>query len=232
MRTDLTQDISLTEITGIAPRVYTEPVDPRHTALILVDMQGSLTKSIHVEDAQHKHLRAALGGCERLLEAARKNAVKVVHIVLGSWTLDGSDLSDHKQRANRLYRSQGRDPVAERAWDSPNAQIYPSLTPIRGEILLHKTGGSAFQTTGLATILHNMRIHYTVFAGQLTEGCMGLTAMNAHDHGFAVTIADGASYGASRAGHLVILRLFDQHWGRVRTVEEIARELESGGASG
>ena len=107
MATDLSQTVSLEEITGIAPQLYTEPLDPRRTALIIVDMQ----------------------------------------------------------------------------------------------------------------------VRYTVFAGQFTEGCLGLTALDACDHGFAVTLADDACYGASRAGHLVMLRMFDQHWGRVRTVAELTREL-------
>ncbi len=225
MATDLSQTVSLEEIAGIAPQLYTEPVDPRRAALIIVDMQGHLTTSTHPVEVRAGELRAALSGCEKLLLAARESDIRVVHILLGSWTMDGSDLSDNKQRANKLYTAQGRDPVAERAWDSPDTHVMPPLAPIKGEIALKKTSASAFTTTGLCSILHNMQVRYTVFAGQFTEGCLGLTALDACDHGFAVTLADDACYGASRAGHLVMLRMFDQHWGRVRTVAELTREL-------
>ena len=229
MGTDLTQSISLAEITGLAPQLYTEPVDPRRTALILVDMQGHLDRSMHVAEINTEAMKATLAGCEQLLSAARANRVKVIHVILGSWTLDGSDLHSHKQRANKLYASQGKDPIALRAWDSPGARIYPSLEPVRGEIVLRKTSGSAFPTTGLAGILHNMGIRYTVPAGKLSDGCMGLTAIDASQQGFDTTVVDGACYGATRAGHLAILRFFDQHWGRVRTVEQMLREFAASG---
>ena len=229
MATDLTQSVCLAEIQGIAPQLYPEPVDPRRTALILVDMQGHLDRSMHVREMNVEAMESTLAGCEKLLAGARANHVKVVHIILGSWTLDGSDLHSHKQRANKLYASQGKDPIALRAWDSPDAQIYPSLEPVQGEILLRKTSGSAFPTTGLAGILHNMNIRYTVFAGKLTDGCMGLTAIDASQQGFDTTVVDGACYGASRVGHLVILRLFDQNWGRVRTVDEMVQEFAGAG---
>ena len=226
MATNLSQTVSLKDITGVAPQLYSEPIDPRRAALIIVDMQGLLTTSTHPVKVRTGELRAALSGCEKLLLAARENAIRVVHILLGSWTMDGSDLSDNKQRANKLYMAQGRDPVAERAWDPEDIQVMPSLTPIKGEITLRKTSASAFTTTGLCSILHNMQVRYTVFAGQFTEGCLGLTALDASDHGFAATLADGACYGASSAGHLVMLRMFDQHWGRVRTVDELALEFK------
>ena len=226
MATDLTQTICLGEITGLAPRLYTEPVDPGRTALILVDMQGrDIGESMHVADVDVGAMRAALAGCQKLLAAARACGLRVVHVILGSWTLDGGDLSPHKQRANALYRSQGADPQALRAWDSEESQVYPSLAPIQGEVVMQKTSGSAFATTGLATILHNMRICYTVFAGKLTDGCLGLTASAAADHAFDVTVVDGATYGSTRAAHLAMLRFFDQHWGRVRTVEQITEEF-------
>lgn len=225
MATDLTQTISLAEITGMAPTLYTEPVDPRHTALILVDMQGQLDQSVHVAKVNRKAIEKTLKGCETLLQTARENNIKVVHIILGSWTLDGSDLSLHKKRANDLYKSQGKDPITMRQWDSPESRIFPSLEPIKGEVVLQKTSGSAFPTTGLAGILHNMNIQYTVFAGQLTDGCLGLTAAGASDYGFNVTMADGACYGSSKAAHLAVLRFFDQKWGRVRPVDEIVKEF-------
>ena len=106
--------------------------------------------------------------------------------------------------------------------------MFPSLEPIKGEILVRKTSASAFQTTGLHGLLQNMGIYYAVFAGQLADGCMGLTAINATDYGYAVTVADGACYGTSRAAELIILRFFDQQWGRVRTVDELVGEFEGG----
>ena len=229
MESHPTETVCLGDIVGRAPEVFAEPVDPKRTALILIDWQGDPNEpSVHGESSIDDKLNA-LRGTERLLGAARTNAITVIHVVLGCWTPDGREMELFKRRINEQQRGAGKDPIEHRWFDAPTRQIVDSLRPVKGEIVLQKTSASAFTSTGLAALLHNMAVQYLVFAGRLTEGCLGLTAAESLSHGFLSTIAEDACNGASRAGHLVMLRLFDQHWGRVRSVDELIEEFEAPG---
>lgn len=226
MRSNLTEVVCLGDIVGRAPEVFTEPVDPKRTALILIDWQGDPNEpSVHGESSIEDKVNA-FHATEHLLKSARANEITVIHVVLGCWTCDGRELELFKRRINENKRKAGGDPMPERWFDAPSRQIVESLLPIKGEIVLQKTSASAFTTTGLAALLHNMKIQYLVFAGRLTEGCLGLTAAESLSHGFLSTLAEDACNGVSRTGHLVMLRLFDQHWGRVRSVDELIEEFE------
>ncbi|MEA1951162.1 MAG: isochorismatase family protein [Planctomycetota bacterium] len=226
MRNNFTEVVCLGDIVGRAPEIFTEPVDPKHTALILIDWQGDPSEpSLHGESSIDDKMNA-FRATELLLGSARANDITVIHVVLGCWTRDGREMELFKQRINQQQREAGEDPMPGRWFDAPSRQIVESLRPVKGEIVLQKTSASAFTTTGLAALLHNMKIQYLVFAGRLTEGCLGLTAAEALSHGFLSTIAEDACNGASRTGHLVMLRLFDQHWGRVRSVDELIEEFE------
>ena len=225
MRSNLREVVCLGDIVGRAPQIFAEPVDPKRTALILIDWQGNPSEpSVHGESSIEDKMNAC-SATERLLASARKYGITVIHIVLGCWTCDGREMELFKRRVNQQQREAGDDPMPGRWFDAPSRQIVESLLPAKGEIVLRKTSASAFATTGLAALLHNMGTQYLVFAGRLTEGCLGLTAAEALSRGFLSTIAEDACNGASRAGHLVMLRLFDQHWGRVRSVDELIEEF-------
>ena len=80
---DLLESISLSEKKGLAPQVYIEPVNPRHTALVIVDIQDDRKRPIRSEPKQR-----LLDGCAKLLRAARKYEIVVVYVANGCWTFD------------------------------------------------------------------------------------------------------------------------------------------------
>ena len=49
-------ELDLNEIRGLAPSLYTEPVDPQRTALVIVDMQGSQASHEAIRMARTKRL--------------------------------------------------------------------------------------------------------------------------------------------------------------------------------
>ena len=217
---DLTQTIRLGDIVGMAEQTLVDPVDPKQTALLIVDMQGAADQALSELDQR------ALAGCEKLLAAARRHGIRVIHIILGRWTLDGADLETFMQVEQEAAIRMGReDYLIKQMWDLPGQQILPSLAPIRGEIVLKKTSASAFATTGLATLLRNMRIRDLVFCGKQTDGCCGVTAIEAASQGFLITMVEDACSARTGAGHLAMLRIIQQHHGRVREVEDILAEL-------
>ena len=218
MKTDLTQCICLGNIKGGAPAAFVDPLRLETTALIVVDMQG------RPETGQEEPLATALANCLRLLEAARSLPIPIIHVHLGCWTYDYPELSLDKKYYTALSRREGRE--KRRHISEPENRPLPGMEPLPGEIVQQKTSAGAFATTGLAGILHNMGVHDLVMAGQLTHGCLGMTAIEAVNWGYIVTMVDDASAAPdSYEGHLAILRLFDQYWGRVRSTDEVIEEL-------
>ena len=107
----------------------------------------------------------------------------------------------------------------------PN-RFFPVLLPAAGETVLQPTAGGAFATTGLAGLLHTMGVRDLIVCGQRTYDSLLRVGNEAAHWGYAVTLTDDASAApANRQAHLVVLRFFDQVWGRVRCTDEVIREL-------
>lgn len=235
--TEWKDKIDLKDIRGMAPVLYDEPVDPAKTALVIVDMQNSFCRpdrkrSTRVARAMNidsipdfrEWMEKTIVSVQTLLGIFRREKLRVVHIKLGCWTTDGAELAPHYRRSD-VWRKTHSHVDPQRHGDLPELQIIPELKPQHGEIVLQKVTPSAFASTGIDTILRNMGILYVVICGTLTHGCMGSTALDATYH-YAVTIAEEASIApAEPAAHRTWLRLFEQHWGRVKKVKEIVEEI-------
>lgn len=218
MKTDLEQTISLANIRGDAHAAFVDPPKPESTAVIFVDMQGEPA------DADSELLRDVTANCRRLLGFARELAMPIIHVFLGTWSFDIRELSRDKKHYSALAERRGVS--LSRHIGDPDRRPLPGMEPIPGEIVQQKVSAGAFATTGLAGILHNLDVTDLVMAGKLTHGCLGMTAIEAVNWGYIVTMVDDASTGlACREGHLVVLRLFDQFMGRVRSTEQIIGEL-------
>ena len=77
-------------------------------------------------------------------------------------------------------------------------EIHPSITPVDGDTVLHKTSTSAFFRTGLEEMLKSKDLHHLVIAGCKTEYCVDTTCRHALGLGFNVTlVADGHSTSAN-----------------------------------
>jgi nicotinamidase-related amidase len=213
-------ELNLNEIRGLAPSLYTEPVDPQRTALVIVDMQGP-------QASYTEWMDSTIANNQRLLAVFREQKLRIVHVVLGCWTKDGAELAPHYKRNDARKRALGLE--LRRHIDLPENQIFPELAPRRGEIVLQKVTPSAFASTGLDCILRNMGIQYLVMSGKITHGCLGSTALDAcYQYGYSVTMVSDASIAPTEpTAHKAWLRLFGQHWGRVRSTDGVIQEIRA-----
>ena len=140
-----------------------------------------------------------------VIAAARQAHVHVIHVTFGCYTTDGSDLEFFKQRT-----------IGDEHSKLQERNVPHEYSPAPGEAVLLTSTTSAFASTGLEQILKNMHVVYPIFVGSFTDGCLGLTAADSISRGFLPTVVGDASLGSCRVSHLSMLRLFDQHWGRVR----------------
>jgi nicotinamidase-related amidase len=218
MKTDLTQTISLANIKGGAPEAFVQIPRPQNTAAIIVDMQGE------PRQLESEPIKSVTACCVQLLHATRKLNMPIIHVHLGTWSDNYRELSQDKKYYTAL--AQRRAVTLPRNINHPDRQPLPGMEPLPGEIVQQKTSAGAFATTGLAGLLHNLQVTDLVMAGKLTHGCLGMTAIEAVNWGYIVTLIDDASTGLDCVeGHLAILRLFDQFMGRVRSTDEIIAEL-------
>lgn len=195
----------MTDVTPAAiGMVKAEPepimVDWRKTALVIIDMQrdflepGGFGETLGNDVSQ---LASAVGPISKVLAAARKSGMLVIHTREGHLP-DLSDAPPAKvERGAPSLRigdpgSMGRILIRGEA----GHDIIPALYPVAGEVVIDKPGKGAFYATQLGDVLKQRGIENLLVCGVTTEVCVNTTVREANDRGYrCVVIADGcASY--------------------------------------
>jgi nicotinamidase-related amidase len=101
-------------------------------------------------------------------------------------------------------------------------EIIPELAPLEDEIIIDKASVSTFNSTSIDQILRNMRRDRLWVTGVVTEGCVELTARDARDRGYHVTLVTDCCASSRRAAHDdAVQRMTDGHVIRGRTADEL-----------
>ena len=175
-------------------------VDLATTALLIIDMQrdflepGGFGAALGNDVTQ---LRAAVGPCGKVLAAARRMGMLVIH------TREGHrpDLSDAPplklERGDPSLRIGAVGPMGRiLIRGEAGHDIIPELYPVAAEPVIDKPGKGAFYQTDLELLLKNRDIENLLVCGVTTEVCVNTTVREANDRGYrCVVISDGcASY--------------------------------------
>lgn len=173
--------------------------DPATTALIVIDMQRDFVEPHGFGEALGNDvslLRRAINPCRRLLDAARRAGLFVVH------TREGHrpDLSNcpaaKLTRGGKTFIGQQGTMGRILIQGEPGHDIIPELYPQAGEPIIDKPGKGAFFATDLHLILQARGIRSLIICGVTTEVCVQTTAREANDRGYEVLIPEDccASY--------------------------------------
>lgn len=192
----------------------TVDIDPKRTALLVVDMQHIFITRPVVEnptefDEQEKIRwepfykkidEVTVPNNKRILDVFREKGIEVVFAKIQSRKMDGRDRSlDHKATGyNQLMLSPG-DPLAE---------IVPELTPMQDEIVVSKTTDSVLTGSPLRLWLQNMGIDTVVVTGVLLDQCVSGTVRSLADESFKVWLIEDATQASTeqiQANELEIL---------------------------
>jgi nicotinamidase-related amidase len=76
--------------------------------------------------------------------------------------------------------------------ESPAWQWVPELEPLPGELHIHKSYNSAFESTELLSELDRLGVGRIFLAGAATNWCIRATAYGALDRGFDITLISDA----------------------------------------
>jgi biuret amidohydrolase len=215
-------------------------LNPRGTALIVVDMQRYFTQPSYPFTQVFDKLSpgASAGYLKRVREIVTPNIQKllvafrdfsgpVVFTAVGTEAGDGRDLPCWLRAFDEL----GLATLGQRVWPpitDLSWEIDEALAPQPGELILNKLSAGTFATTGLEQRLRNQGVNSVVVTGVASDVCVTTTAREAADRGFqTIMVGDGCTT-LSEQMHQASLDTFNIALGWVRSAGEVVALLRSG----
>jgi nicotinamidase-related amidase len=167
---------------------YEFQFEPRSCALVIIDMQRDFVDPGGFGEALGNDvslLRKAIKPTQKVLEAARRKKMLVVHTREGHRP-DLSDLPPSKKLRGHLKTGIGdKGPMGRiLVRGEYGHDIVDDLKPAPGEPVVDKPGKGAFYATDLDSMLHNRGIRSLVVCGVTTEVCVNTTVREANDRGY------------------------------------------------
>jgi nicotinamidase-related amidase len=174
-------------------------------ALMTIDMQymdahrdgwmGRVAKAQGKESVlaeRYEAIDAALPNIRRVQDAFRASGQEVIHVRIAFRTEDGRE-------AGRAYMPSPHEQEYPR--DERDDEILEEVAPRGDELVFSKTSSSVFNTTDVERVLWNLGTRHIVFTGLVTDGCVELSARDAADRGFRVTLVEDACCSSTPEAH-------------------------------
>ena len=214
-------------------------VDPKHAALLVVDMQGYF---LHPD--QPAYLPGGNGAPSS--ETVLVNAVRCVElcrsvgmpVIWSRWGLRG-DGWDVGRWAPKWPAWQAGTPAGP-AWENPEIEIAAPLKPRPGEPIFDKSRYSSFWGTPLQSFLqHVPDVDTLVIIGVTTNFCVRYTVEDAFSLDYHVLVIadcttatnDPIQYAVGGSGqYIAALKDFQIGLGDVWTLDELDRDLATAGS--
>ena len=209
----------------VMPAPPAPPLDPRQTALLIIDLQYVCASRDHGlgraarDQGNADALRYRFDRIDEIVprvgwlaQGCRDAGVQVIYVRVATGLPDGRDGSPSLRG---LWCAEG----------SREAEILDELAPQEGDLVLSKKSISAFTTTSIDQTLRHLGIRTLIATGVVTNGCVELTVRDAADHGYHVIVVDDCCGANSEALHLDALERLDRGLLRVRQGEDVLRDL-------
>ena len=179
---------------------YAFKFDPKSAALVIIDMQRDFVDAGGFGEALGNDvslLRKAIAPTKRVLEAARRAGLLVIHTREGHRP-DLADLWPAKKARGRFKTTIGdKGPMGRiLVRGEYGHDIIDDLKPKPGEPVIDKPGKGAFYATDLGEILARRGIKQLIVCGVTTEVCVNTTVREANDRGYDCLVLEDcvASY--------------------------------------
>jgi ureidoacrylate peracid hydrolase len=200
-----------------------QKVDPKHTALIVVDALNDFCAeggAMHREGRDLALVHKMMPRLEKLVDSAREAGVKLVWIQCAYNTGPNHYLSEVwleqcKRVRNGAYVQYG---VCEPGqWN----QDFYSTRPLPNEVIVTKHRYGAFENTDLDLVLRSGGIRSVIITGVATNVCCETTARQAFMKDYYVVFSSDCTATFSQAQHDATLFNIEQFFGQVATSDEI-----------
>jgi ureidoacrylate peracid hydrolase len=185
-----------------------ELVDPRHTALVVIDVQNDFCAEgglMHEMGKDLSMMKPALGNLRRVLEGAR--AAKVLPIFIQNTWLPQHGVASGPWLRFMIVRY-GMDP--ERGCtvqDTWGGEILSEVAPAKTEIVVRKWRSNSFIGTNLDLVLRAHEIKTVVITGVVTQGCVESTAREASFRDYYVVVLEDCVATYDRELHEASLKV-------------------------
>ncbi len=211
-------NLAITPLEGAPLKSPAERLAPRHTALLVIDMQNDFcAEGGYIEAVVGKNAapcRAIAAPIMALAEAARAGGVPVIW-VRADYRLEKLPAS---MAARFAAQGNGRICCAPGTWGA----AFHDVAPAPGETVVDKHSYSAFIGTDLELRLHLRGIRTLVFAGVQTNVCVETSLRDAYSLGFHVAVAADCVASHTAELHEATLKNVRFLFGDVLSGREIA----------
>ena len=201
-----------------------EKVDPRHTALVVIDMQNDFIADeglIAREGRDVSEAKEMAKHLPDLIKTARAAGVFVVFVRNVYTTENNFYLSDAwlEQAARKRAGGYTRIPVCEDG--SWGGDFYGDVRPEPHDCIVTKHRYSAFYNTDLDTILRANGIRAVVFTGVVTNVCVETSAREAFVRDYYVVVVSDGTAAYVPADHEMTLKNIDRFFGESASIADL-----------
>lgn len=207
------------------------PIEPGKTALVTIDMQyldahrdgwvGRVAKAAGQEELLEPRWQAideSLPRIRSVQDAFREAGMEVIHVKVAYRTDDGRDAG------LAFMPSADIQPVEREERDD---DLLPEVDRQGDEMVFSKTSSSAFNSSAIEMVLRRMGVEHLVVTGIVTDGCVELTARDAADRGFMVTLVEDACSSSTPEAHDdAIHRMTDGGFIAARSAADVVQEVK------
>ncbi len=204
-------------------------LDPRHTALVVVDMQNDFVDPRGFFGQKGLDLTACNAVIPRIQAVVRQSRTLGLSVVYTATVHTTDSLEPGRHRVLPLRdrnAAAARTAVClQRTW---GAEVVDPLRPEPGDLLIEKRRYSAFFETDFDRQLRAREIDTLVVAGATTNVCVDSTVRDAYFRGYDVVVLEDCVASYEQDLHAATLRNVDLLFGMVVSAENLPAMLGAG----
>jgi ureidoacrylate peracid hydrolase len=218
-------------------------IDPRRSAVIVVDMQndfGAEGGMFARAGIDISGIRAAIAPTARVVAAARRAGIAVVYLKMAfrpdltdAGAPDSPNWLKHvPMRAGETVTAPNGSASRILVRDTWNTEIVSELAPVPGDVIVYKHRFSGFYETELDQVLRTQGIQTLIFTGCTTSVCVESTLRDAMYRDYRCLLVEDCTAEAigadlPRSNHDASLLVIEALFGWIATSSTVVRALET-----
>jgi len=205
-------------------RTLAEQIEPKHTAVIVIDPQkdycatdGALARILGRDVSR---LQEAVKRLNPFIQKARQVGLPVIWVRFVA--------ADDKSRPNRkAMRGEGDDVVIARENGDGINWYSEIIQPLPTEHIVTKWNSDAFEDTELDLLLSSKGIKTLLFTGFITNVCVETSARHSYMKGYYVVLVSDCTDSYTQQEHESAVYNIENYFGKVATSNEVIKIWEA-----